>query len=572
MATVARVTELAVVFLLLSAFSAHGQPTGPVTSCDASSETAGCSAHRDGSDGVDEQPDSSESASYMSLLQSHVRVLEQKIGKEGGHGLDRQQTRTAGEVGTVEKHPGKLATDVGDEEGLEAEKAPEAMITSLESSVHGEQLAVLNSGNESKAALAEEGDVNLLLEKEVSGGAQVLIKSTSTVGEGSYTGWTTVAVIKVPLPGGTINSAVFRSACASYGSKPMCNGPHGTSFADDHCVALTIEHSVGNPGMGVAKALGYGNPRTSYFTNLCCYMGTNAYWASGCCGGSWCSHSSGKSGTRYAYCVKPPAVDCQWSKWTAWGKCSTTCGGGTQTRSRTFAVTAKHGGAACSGAASEKKLCSNFECPVDCVMGSWSKWSTCSEACGPGIQTRQRNISVPAAHGGKTCPSNLVEEKSCTIKACPVDCVMSNWTDVGICSTSCGEGQQNQTRTIQVKHRHGGASCPEDLERLVPCSVQPCPVDCVLSSWEDDGECTQKCGGGKKTQLRTVEVAPAHGGQACDPEQKRSVDCFTQPCTDGVTASSDSGGDGNGNEKASAGASDVDVDVTIKVGDNVVTP
>jgi hypothetical protein len=141
---------------------------------------------------------------------------------------------------------------------------------------------------------------------------------------------------------------------------------------------------------------------------------------------------------------------------------------------------------------------------------------------------------------------------------------MSNWTDVGSCSASCGNGQQNQTRTIQVLHLHGGASCPTELTRLVTCSVQPCPVDCVLSSWIDDGTCTQTCGGGKIKQIKSVEVAPSNGGQACDPVQEQLVDCHTQSCSGG------SSGPSSVSEPASvseaAGASGVTVDVNVKVG------
>jgi len=273
------------------------------------------------------------------------------------------------------------------------------------------------------------------------------------------------------------------------------------------------------------------------------------------------SRSSRPSLKNYMYLVKP--ADCQWSNWTAWSQCSQTCGGGTQTRNRSVAIQAETGGAACAGAASDMQACNDFFCPVDCVMGNWSQWSQCDEPCGPGVQTRERNVSVPASHGGRAC-SNPVEQRNCTIGPCPVDCVMSNWTDVGSCSASCGNGQQNQTRTIQVLHLHGGASCPTELTRLVTCSVQPCPVDCVLSSWIDDGTCTQTCGGGKIKQIKSVEVAPSNGGQACDPVQEQLVDCHTQSCSGG------SSGPSSVSEPASvseaAGASGVTVDVNVKVG------
>ena len=34
------------------------------------------------------------------------------------------------------------------------------------------------------------------------------------------------------------------------------------------------------------------------------------------------------------------------------------------------------------------------ECPVDCQMSTWSRWSLCNSTCGPGFQTRSREVKV----------------------------------------------------------------------------------------------------------------------------------------------------------------------------------
>ena len=51
--------------------------------------------------------------------------------------------------------------------------------------------------------------------------------------------------------------------------------------------------------------------------------------------------------------------DGQWSTWSHWSECSSTCGGGKQTRTRTCV-----GGDGCVGNSSEANSCNEDPCPV----------------------------------------------------------------------------------------------------------------------------------------------------------------------------------------------------------------
>ena len=77
--------------------------------------------------------------------------------------------------------------------------------------------------------------------------------------------------------------------------------------------------------------------------------------------------------------------------------------------------------------------------------------------------------------------------EACSSGPCPVDCEVSEWEEEGDCSESCGGGDQKETRQITVAALHGGAECPSDLERVIACNEHACPQDCILSEWARNG-------------------------------------------------------------------------------------
>jgi len=49
---------------------------------------------------------------------------------------------------------------------------------------------------------------------------------------------------------------------------------------------------------------------------------------------------------------------------------------------------------------------------IDCQVSSWSSWGSCSSECGSGKATRTRTVIRPQSNGGAICP-DLIEKKSC---------------------------------------------------------------------------------------------------------------------------------------------------------------
>jgi len=131
---------------------------------------------------------------------------------------------------------------------------------------------------------------------------------------------------------------------------------------------------------------------------------------------TWFNPKTGK-------CDYPKNVECKldggFTDWTEWGSCSTTCGEGIKTRSRTCTnPKPKNGGKDCEGPREESSVCQIKPCPVDGKWGPWSEFGDCSKSCGGGIQQRTRECTPPL-HGGKPCEGEASESRACNTKRCP---------------------------------------------------------------------------------------------------------------------------------------------------------
>ncbi|XP_051923241.1 somatomedin-B and thrombospondin type-1 domain-containing protein isoform X3 [Hippocampus zosterae] len=49
---------------------------------------------------------------------------------------------------------------------------------------------------------------------------------------------------------------------------------------------------------------------------------------------------------------------------------------------------------------------------IDCAVGSWGPWSSCTSPCGVGSTERSRQVSVPPRNGGMPCP-DLKQRRGC---------------------------------------------------------------------------------------------------------------------------------------------------------------
>ncbi|XP_078354736.1 uncharacterized protein LOC144639305 isoform X3 [Oculina patagonica] len=127
-------------------------------------------------------------------------------------------------------------------------------------------------------------------------------------------------------------------------------------------------------------------------------------------------------------------IDGGYTDWSA-SECSVTCGGGTKTLTRTCTnPPPSNGGKDCSelGPAEMTEECNTEACPIDGGYTEWSE-SECSVTCGGGTQTLTRTCTnPPPSNGGKDCSELGPAEKTqeCNTQECPPPCTAG--LDIGI--------------------------------------------------------------------------------------------------------------------------------------------
>ena len=95
-----------------------------------------------------------------------------------------------------------------------------------------------------------------------------------------------------------------------------------------------------------------------------------------------------------------------WSIWGLFDDCSMTCGGGSQTRTRTC-LNGEPGDIGCDvGATDDVSSCNQQACPA---WANWGEFGECSLTCAGGVQTRTRECENGDV-GDIGCPAGGHEE------------------------------------------------------------------------------------------------------------------------------------------------------------------
>ena len=114
-----------------------------------------------------------------------------------------------------------------------------------------------------------------------------------------------------------------------------------------------------------------------------------------------------------------------------------------------------------SGTVLDKSRCSNHDatlrsreceipCPVDCVMGEWSEWSSCTAACGlNGKIERSRPVILSEQNGGRKCPDGTQFRPCDSIPCSNYALSHGAWGKCYVDGQGCGDGSQSRETTCR---------------------------------------------------------------------------------------------------------------------------
>jgi len=154
--------------------------------------------------------------------------------------------------------------------------------------------------------------------------------------------------------------------------------------------------------------------------------------------------------------------------------------------------------------------------PADCRFTDWSDWSICSSQCGKGIRTRTRSFLTDDQSQLFGCQqSDLIEKEICLAECLDGSnqtiCITRDWSSWSNCSVNCGLGYRKRTRAPIQPILEGCHNI--ELAQMEQCNgpclqdepVQQGPMGekrCEVSNWSQWSECPVACGRGTKIRVR----------------------------------------------------------------------
>nr|CAD7441765.1 unnamed protein product [Timema bartmani] len=229
-------------------------------------------------------------------------------------------------------------------------------------------------------------------------------------------------------------------------------------------------------------------------------------------------------------------VPVEWSAWSPWSDCSTTCGPGDQTRVRVC-----EGGTGpdsvdpddCQGESQQAQTCHMSVCQIDGGWSEWSDWTSCSETCGRATRRRYRKCDSPTpAYEGRPCLGSDGQQEYCHQSPCPIHGNWSEWSGWSDCTAPCDEGTKYRVRECtNPAPAYGGDNCEGPNMETTSCNAHRCPVDGNWSPWGDWSTCSVSCGPGYRRRYRTcTNPEPQFRGAPCDGENLQVEKCSGINC------------------------------------------
>ena len=205
-----------------------------------------------------------------------------------------------------------------------------------------------------------------------------------------------------------------------------------------------------------------------------------------------------------------------------YGSCSNACGG-KMYATKTQPMKDKYTGTACQANVTANGCEASCGGKSDWVVTDNGTFGACSKACGGGTQSKTVSYAKYSTLPGYT--STVCETKSepvsqnCNTHDC---CGIVNQYDGTVCSSTCGGGTLN----LVAYSAYDGSRCPnQDLgSGGSACNTHDC---CSNVTYKETNTCSVSCGGGKKKR----EAYSAYNSQRCSSEDDYGGSaCNTDPC------------------------------------------
>ncbi|XP_041371854.1 thrombospondin type-1 domain-containing protein 7A-like isoform X2 [Gigantopelta aegis] len=190
-------------------------------------------------------------------------------------------------------------------------------------------------------------------------------------------------------------------------------------------------------------------------------------------------------------CYVPCSEDCVTSEWSSWSSCPEPCsphslGPNIRMRERNILAYPGKGGQPCPPILKESRSCPTT---VECAKYFWktNQWERCilddgGIRCGRGIQNRKVTCHNEQGQAvlARRCEERVKprETQSCTL-ACPVDCLVTEWSNWSTCHVSCLDvpsqilPKQRRQRFILQYPENRGSPCPNSLFEERSCLNLP---------------------------------------------------------------------------------------------------